>query len=460
MLWIDKNALRLNIKKNTTAFNAFAFADASVVDKKQNVLYGVGENCEILDGTLGEGVGITPLMSEGNKVYFSSSTSKARSFFPFWGKDEDGNVISTMSVLTEHGGIWVGHENGAYWEYIRSFGAKTIAFTAVDGDGELTTALVGYSGVATYDARKGFQTSSIKDGLPVGCYFLGRVFCAATPCTLLFSAPFAPLNFTDDVDGGGKVKLPTDKGEIVALIPFKNKVYIFFERGISLLTPAGSAREFIVKEVGYYGTRILQGSVGAQGNGVWFLAEDGAYRFDGAKCLRVCKNLQIAPKRGGQVCNHAIFLGKYFVTYQDENGEKRGLVIDVESGEGYYAFAPEGLSVYNGDMMCVCDYIVQTIGVNGALPVGEKRVFEASGIDFGNLGLKSLQTLVLHGAGVVNVSVGNGKKSKSFVVDLTKGVETVRVFLRGRKFSLKIELQSGAKVTAVTAYHESAATLK
>jgi len=460
MRFVEKTPLRLKTRKKTAYFHSFAFDDFGGAGKEEGVLYGKGSNCEIIDGALCSGAGITALKSEGNKVYFSGSSSPVKSFFSIWGKDEDGKVFSAMAILTENGTFWANRENGAYWERVHSFGAKTVAFTAVDEGGELTTALVGYGGVAFYDEQKGLRFSGIQSARPVGCYCLGRVFVAREPFVLSFSSPFSPLDFTDGVDGGGTVKLPTDKGEIVALTTFKNKVYVFFERGIALLIPSGSAREFVVRQIEYQGSGILEGSVGVLDGGILFLSEEGAYRFDGERCVRICANLKIAPKRGGQVCNHAVFSGKYYVTYEDENAEKRGLVIDGESGGGYEAFAIEGLSEYEGKGVGVYDYVVQTVNVKeGSLPRLETRVFRVNGLDFKDRGLKSLQTLTFFGEGSAIVSVKSEREAKGFSINLSEVGASVRAFVHGRNFSLQIQLMDGAKLFAVTADYERVASL-
>ena len=383
--------------------------------------------------------------------------------YPVWNKQIGGKTVDSLAMLTESGNFWVYKEDGRYWELIRSFGVCMRTFSAVDEDGELTTAFVGNAGVYFYDNRRGIRVSGITRCEPIGCYFLGRIFCAQNSFTLLFSAPFSPLDFTDTIDGGGRINLPSDRGKLLEITPLKNKIYLFFEWGISVLTPMGSARDFQIKDVVYRGGRILQGSVGvvnARGGEAFFLAEDGAYSFDGARCLRICKNCNILPKRGGQVCKRAVFENTYFVVYEDEKEVKRGLAIDGETAEGYPCFPMDGLSEYCGSAMCSFEYCAQTLQKNGGLTNGEERSFCAGGLTLGEAGLKCLQKLTVYGEGEVELVVESGKKSKRFILDLREGEACVNVFLRGRKFSLAFTLKEDAKVTAVSASVESLAGMK
>lgn len=463
MLIRDKNTLALRVKNQAFAFGAFALDGRRQASKKEGTLYGVGENCAVEKGALCVGVGVTPLESDGNRVLFIDGSSPAKQFFPVWDKDGDGKVVKSLGVLTENGNFYARNDEGGFWQEIRGFGSKMHAFTAVDEDGELTTALVGYAGVYFYDKRKGLRNSGVQRGAPVGCYFLGRVFCAEQPFTLAFSAPFAPLDFTDGIDGGGRIKLPSDRGELVDITPFKNKIFLFFERGISVLTPTGAVRDFQIKDTVYRGGKILQGSVGvvnSRSGEAFFLAEDGAYRFDGERCLRVCENLKILPKRAGQVCNHAVFENTYYAVYESENGEKRGLVIDGQTAEGYFAFAVEGLSEYCGGAVGLVGNCVQSVHKDGELPSGAERVFRTGGLAFGEAGLKCLQRLIVYGEGEAELLVGNGKKTKRFALDLREGEACAKVFLRGRKFSVALRLKEDARVTGIWVSVEKVAGIK
>ena len=457
-MFLDKdNYLPYKCAEKTVSFESFSFASDSVKSKPSS-LCGVGKNCDIQKGVLGVGVGCSPIIMEGNTVGVVGNTVKADCLFGVWEQGQQGEKQRRIAVLGEDGAFWVCRENGAYWSKIHAFGTRMGVFGAIGENGETVTVFIGPAGVYTYDGVNGLVKGNLDRTARAGCYLQGRVFCAVAPSSLAFSAPFKPNDFTDGLDGGGVVKLPDNKGEIVALATLKDKVYIFFEFGICALTPTGSARSFVVEEVGYDGGRIFEGSVGKRDGAVenlLFLAENGVYRFDGAKCVKIVKELGVSPKREKLVCHSAVFEGKYFVTFVDSTNTLRGLVVDLATLQGYYAFAPEGLSSFDGGAIAVCDGVLQQVGDFASLPSGEERTFFVGGLDLGARGLKNLQSVCVYGDGEVELCISSGKKQKSVTLDLSTGMANIKAFLRGRQFSLTLRLKGRSRVTGVTLYHSA-----
>lgn len=457
-MFLDKDDyFKYKSTQKIVRFDSFAFASDNA--KIASVaLRGVGKNCEINKGALGVGVGCSPIIMEGNTVSVVGNTVKADCLFGVWERNAQGEKQRQIALLGEDGAFWVCRENGAYWSKIHGFGTRMGVLSAIGENGEAVTVFIGPAGVYTYDGVNGLVKGNLERSARVGCYLQGRVFCAVSPCSLAFSTPFKPNDFTDGLDGGGVVKLPDNKGEIVALATLKDKVYIFFEFGICALTPTGSARSFVIEEVGYDGGRIFEGGVGKRDGAVeslLFLAENGVYRFDGAKCVKIVKELAVSPKREKRVCHSAVFEGKYFVTFVDSEDTLRGLVVDLATLQGYYAFAPEGLSSFDGGAIAVCDGVLQRIGDFESLPSGEERTFFVGGLDLGARGLKNLQSVCVYGVGEVELWISSGKKQKTVTLDLSTGVANIKAFLRGRQFSLSLRLKGRSRVTGVTLYHSA-----
>lgn len=454
--------LEIAVEKRTVQYDGFAFDSDTRGAKKKNLLYGAGKNCAVKNAALERGVGLETFIVDGNELRVLGAEYLPYQLFCVWEKNDEGEYVATPAYTTKNGDFYILRE-GAYWEYMRNFGTPTCAFTTFGEDGALQTALVGAAGMYLYSQEQGVQSSVLNRTTRAGCSFMGRTFCAVAPSTLVFSAPFAPRDFSSSLNGGGKIGLLSDKGEVVALVPLEDKIYIFQEFGICVLTPAGAAREFVIETIEYQGGRILEGGVGAcatEGARAIFLAEDGVYEFNGKRVKKTCENLEVLPKRGGQVCVHAVFEGKYYVRFLDEKNEERLLVLDGVSGEGYYAFVPMALGAYPDGVACVCGVAAYRLREGKKLPENEVACFAVRGLEFGKRGVKCLERLTFYGCGNAKITVGNGKKSKSFFVELTEGVAMVKPFLRGRRFSLEIELAVGAKITGIAAEIESVSGVK
>lgn len=446
-------ALEIAVEKQTLQYDGFAFEGDKRAAKKKNLLYGAGKNCAVKNAALEHGVGIQAFMVNGNELRVLDAEYLPYQFFYVWEKKDGGKYVATPAYTTRNGDFYILRE-GVYWEHMRTFGASTYAFTTFGEDGALQTALVGAAGMYSYSSEEGLQSSVLDRTTRAGCSFMGRTFCAVAPSTLVFSSPFAPRDFSNSLNGGGTIGLLSDKGEVVALVPLEDKIYIFQEFGICVLTPAGAAREFVIQTIDYAGGRILEGGVGAcavEGAKAFFLAEDGVYEFDGKRVKKTCENLEVLPKRGGQVCVHAVFEGKYYVRFLDDKNEERLLVLDGASGEGYYAFVPTVLGSHADGVACVCGVMVYRLREGKRLPENEVARFAVRGLEFGKRGVKCLERLTFYGCGNASITVGNGKKSKRFFVELAEGGKVVKPFLRGRRFSLEIELEIGAKITGVAA---------
>jgi hypothetical protein len=331
-----------------------------------------------------------------------------------------GTTSSAMALdLVEETFVMIGHENGLY-------AYKEATFLHWVGGTEMVKGV---------------------------CFAGGRVFCAIKPFSVMYSAAYEPLNVEYSLEHGGQIMLTMDKGETESIAAMNNKVFVFFEHGIMELEYSGSSRDFEIRDIGYDGGKIFGSSVGVcslEQDKAYFLAENGIYAFNGKGVKRVAQNLDIKPITKGQVCVHLEFDGKYYLSFISENGQRRAVVVDGETGLGYETFALESVGVLNGDAVCTVDGKIMRMSENGELLPGESARFFASDIDFGVRGRKTLKTLELYGTGTATVCVSCGLKKKSKTVVLDKNPK-LNISWKGESFGLEILLEKGARMTGATA---------
>ncbi len=408
--------------------------------------------CDFADGVLSTGIGLRGYAFGGEEILADERLQNTDFFFFVEGQNEQQQPTLKLFCVSLEGKMYTYYEKN--WVFTFDFKNRVKVAWALNKDGKKQYYFAGENGVHRLNGFIGFETS-IKTPTADLCYYKDRLFCAVKPHSLVYSAPLSPNDFTESIDDGGKIALPKGKGNIVALLPMKNALYLFYEYGIFVLDGAGSPRDFAVREIGYGGGRIFGDSVGGcavGGEKAFFLAENGVYVFDGNKAEKTCENLPIKPVCEGQVCVHAEFDGKYYVSYLSQNYAREAVCVDGESGLGYFTFEAFGASVDEGIAFCVADGAVKTFCLNGgSLPLGNAYTYKLSNVDFGCGERKTVKKLIVHGGGNVRVCLSGERKSKEQLFDLANGRAEAAFGLRGTVFDLTITLQEGAFVRAIEA---------
>ena len=131
------------------------------------------------------------------------------------------------------------------------------------------------------------------------------------------------------------------------------------------------------------------------------------------------------------------------------------MIVDAESGKGYEAFAPIGLCGSQGEALCVAEGFVCKIKGEGELPKTEEIVFEAKGLRFGGVGRTRFFGLRFFGNGTFEVSVGNGNATATSTLTTLDGEAYLPLRSKGKEFSLRLVLHSGAEIFRIEASTET-----
>jgi hypothetical protein len=452
MAMLTKKPLRVRGVKKKVRFERF-----SLSRKDDNALCATNsENCECKNGVLQSGIGTRPQLDKYGVGIVNATLPSDCVFYPIASYDTvNGNYERYGALGNDR--LYIYEPDYGEWSMFSVMGANCHALSVVDKENRPRTAFLSEKDIELFTFGEGFEGTTVEKGTAktrISCFQQGRIFYVKDKYTIGYSAPHDPADFTEDIHKGGSLTLPWEYGEIIELLRFGGNVCIVYEEGLSLLEVAPSAVDFKVTTFASQFGKVARGSVGvccADGEKVLFLAEQGVCAFDGKKIYAVCKNLDLAFQRVGQVCNHAAFEGKFLIEYADGEGNVCAVVIDGETGEGYTSFAPSALSEYKGGALCHYDGVVRSLHLHGDLPSGEKRWFQATQVDFGVVGGKCLEGLEMEGEGEVRVVVGNGKTEKAFVCNLQSGNASVRLNMPGEEYSIALELGDKTKIFAITA---------
>lgn len=454
MTGFEKEALRCKSRKRKFVFENFDVGTTT----RGGVLSAVSsKNCEYGKGALRAGVGVEDLLLEGGVKVEFTAIEETRALFLWETVGANALFEKTVGAIVADGSVWFFNMATSSWQLIRRFNVPMRAISSRNQEGENLLILYGEAGVFAYaflgDLKKIYPYEA-----SAACVCQGRLFLAVDGKKIVYSAPYNPTNFAASIDEGGAVELPGDWGKMVDVVSFQNEVCILYEYGLGILKIAGSARDFKFEKIGYGGGRIFAGSAGVcsvGGEKLFFLAEDGVYVFDGKRVERSCKNLAISPIGHTQVCDHAQFDGKYLVSFIDKNGEKKGVVVDAESGRGYEAFAPFGLSSSLGEALCLGTGYVCKLKDSGQLPPTERAEFCVKKLRFGGGEKTLLKGLRFFGKGAIEVVARCGENSKRQTLSFADGEAYMPLRLRGREFSLQIRLDAGSEISKIEATTET-----
>lgn len=429
----EKSALALKTQTVVRKYDAFEFADCL----KNNGAFPVElvRNCDITDGNAHVGVGASIYtLPSGKGVTYDWNLSAPKAFFYCGDK---------LGLLSYENKLYFYEETTRTYRLAYTFDGEMQVVETQDESGAYHLYFCGKSGVFSYDLKKGATQISDLECLPVACAFQGRIFTAAADA-LVYSAPFSAGDMSESIDGGGRVVLPSDTGNIVDIAATSNALFVFCERGIWKLTAAGSARDFRLERVGFTGSGIVKGSACtvafSGGEKVFFFDKYGPWKLDRLGTVEICRNLNFPLRPAEQVCEHAYLNGKVVYNYRALDNSVENVVIDAETDGAYHSFTAQGLSNLKGQAVGVVNGFVYALKTESNLPVYILSEVIAPKCDFNLSGAKTLRWVRLIGEGNVTLSVFNGRQTKTFELQMQDGAVSVDVRLKGEFFRFRFVL--------------------
>ncbi len=293
-------------------------------------------------------------------------------------------------------------ENGSCVFHSTLYGLRGVA-EALDRNDLRQTYAVSNEGVLQTTVN---SLRVIKNECSPACiaYHYERIFYAEGD-KISYSTPVNTENLEESVQNAGEILLPEGNGSALALLSYKEKLYLFRERGIMQLRALGDTLNFKVTTVPFACGKIVQNSVACSGRYVYFCTESGVYRFNGAYCTRV-KNVPVFNVAEG--VSAACFDGKYYLAFSYGEGKRAILCVDEE--ESPRLIAANATALAGGDALYYAEggkiYRLTEKGVC----VGDSRGFcyesECTGLGL-SAGRKRLEFLTVEGEGELHAHVKN-----------------------------------------------------
>lgn len=452
-MFYEKKFPSVNRERKKVKITRFAVGRAETNGNFAALIASGGFDCDCSDGSIRPGIGLCDyLLPTGvNPSVPNAATDPPVSFAVLLCKTESGSRTERVLCISKAGLAYVYNDSLGKFVFANMlFDEKPKAVTVYAEDGEAKLAFCNADGVFLYDGTNGFSTVYEGKASDIACAFHERLFFAEAPFTVRYCAPLDVAIWEDSADEGGHIDFPSAEGEIVGLETLKEYVYVFRKRGIFRLDAKGAARDFSAERLAYGGGDIFKASIGACGDKIFFLAEDGFYAFDGNRAERT--GLSIFPLPKGQGCAHGACGGKYVLLYPDRDGGKKLLVWDAAAESGYFSTAAsDALSDTEGRLLCLSEGKLKQISAEGELPTGGEYLFERENADFGIDGRKFWKEAILKGEGSCIFEATGERETKSFSLVFERGRAKAAPLLTGESFTVRIWLAAGSAVSGMDA---------
>lgn len=296
--------------------------------------------------------------------------------------------------------------------------------------------------------------------------------------TVRFSRALDIEDWTEEEQGAGYVKLPSEQGDIISMISFNGYLYLFRRRGITRLRAMGDNMNFQHIELDVRCGEIYKNGIVLCGKYAVFAAEGGAFLFDGVKaeplddevtslvdlssvsscarfgpCAVMCVKLKGAfPAVGLSGISSSEVETAAYSAYSSSGGRAVLLINTREKAASLLPYpavhaANIGAACYIYDESGRLGRLYAADGENGEY-MGETLscVWDSGLTDFSlGGGRKLLRRLYIKGEGNYTAAVYNEKRTVRFSCE---GNGVLRPMLTGREFGLRIS-SDNAKIYSV-----------
>ena len=446
-----KKAMKLTTTTKKLAFHKFV-PWRRVGSSDKNTLYAMdSRNCNCLDGAMRIGVGMkVHTNSTGQVVKYAIEDTEVDCFFFTHMHLESGGYQPMLCCLGKTGEYYFTYFDST--NFIKYLDMQLEDIKQIDSfltaDNEPYVMFFGGSGVSMAQLNV-WERSEIFTAVQCGCVWNDRAYAVIDPYTLLYSAPLEPMDFSDTIHDSGRIYIPRDTGNGVAMKPFNGKLYLFSDYGITEIEPAGSAKDFKQKKIAYQGGRIVPGTIGECQGKLYFFALDGVYAFDGHCAEKKFRKLHLRGKDATQKGGFAACGSGFLLRYCDESNVFRTVYLDPQKDSGYRTTDFCALSMADGRAICGRNKMAYYIQENESLPLGESATFQSEPINFGVKEPKVLRGVRLTGEGSAALSIVTENGMVTYRLNFSEGVMNFRPNVYGYEFQFKITLYEGGSVNGL-----------
>ena len=442
---MEKQGLKLKEKtKSVTLKFSVARKGKGFLQAKESL------NCCCLDGAIRTLPGLAGMMGDGGSAVYFGMSGLLDMVITYVLNSDNKTYAKRMIYVLQTGMAYLQERTSNTYAFLTHAGAQVFSFSFMGKDGRFWTAILGQMNMILVNDNYLCTSLGLMTQYGAGCFYKNRLFVGIKPFTMAYSAPEEPTNFTESVDGGGRIRFTDGRGEILAILPFKDALYVFFERGIARVDVVGAPKDFKVTYLEYTGGTILFRTVGACESAIFFMTTDGLYRFDGEKAELILQDTVVSPISASGWESTIAWNDGVLMRYRKRTEGNVVLAISGDGKECSYLEDLEGMSSDRKDGVLFRNVAeIGKLDVNGK-ELGRTCRFNAE-TDFEYRGRKTLRKLSFTGEGTFNLTLKNDGRTVQKTVSFQDGVATVKLSERGDRYAMNIEPMGKTVIKEVTA---------
>lgn len=279
-----------------------------------------------------------------------------------------------------------------------------------------------------------------------------------------FSDDLDPTNWNISLQEGGFISMSDERGAVNKVVSFKDYVYVFRDYGIARITAFSKQTEFNVSQLFVSSSKIYPKTVCVCGDRIMFLATDGMYVFDGSTTSKIQLNIDnLFLNISNDYATASYYNGKYYLAcnllfpgVQNVGCEMARyknntlLEIDVKTGELSILRGVDIIymhtiktETYSNLLCCVKDnetfkYKLGLLSNSGKIfNQPTRKNWESPLSDFGYPNKdKMIRAIYVVNKYPFTLTVRTEHEIKTFNVNTTSGVSTIRPYVKGKLLGL------------------------
>ncbi len=274
--------------------------------------------------------------------------------------------VETCALVAANGLVYGSTETGITTECrngdaVKGFSAPVCGALTYSEEGGATVVYLYNGNAVVCVSGASSRPLSAPKGASAAAFFHERTFYAKGN-VLYYSALLDAENFDAEKEGTGRIELPAPAGDVVALVPYGNRLLIFRKYDILRLRADGDDLNFQILHLDFRAGEILPGSVQRCGKHVVFCTPRGLCVLCGESCNLV-RPASSEEDLGDPVMT-ASHGGRYYAFVRLPEEGKCLFIFDPATGEEYFLPAKANLLAADETNVWLC-YLGRLMRMSG-----------------------------------------------------------------------------------------------
>ena len=278
-----------------------------------------------------------------------------------------------------------------------------------------------------------------------GALFRERIFTASGN-RVYYCKTFDGSDWSEARYGGGYLELPAEElGDILAMQPYKDKLYLFRKHGITSLRVLGDEINFKAVHMPMKCGKLIANTVALCGENVGYFTDTGFHLFNGAvsTCVPHSRFDEIELTKFIKAVSYC---GKYYAFVRRKEGGTAIYCYDPEQGEAH--FIENGAAdIASGDELYFTRGGYAYKMTEKGIPQNFTPYFTAEKIAFGISGEKMLRSIAVEGEGTFYITVTSNRGTRTVRGTANEALK-LRSPLRGNGFAVRIGVEPASALKA------------